>query len=207
MKTLSIFVVELDKLINDTIDVGGKELFIDTRFEGGEFANRVNEGKVVCAPLKFDTGVEEGDTLYFHHHVVIQGGQKLFGDDYTDKNYICMYNEESPAQSQAIACKKKDTGEVVVCKGWIILEPYKDKKPSNLFLPERLIQEVTLEEEKVHKGRLAFESEASKELGINLGEIVGFRAGLAYPFKIEGKEYIRLPHTLVDYVQEEVHDA
>ena len=82
MKTLNVFVVELDKLINDTINVGGKELFIDTRFEMGEFNNRINEGVVVSPPAKHDTGIKR--TLYFLHHVVMQGGQKLF-EDYDDK--------------------------------------------------------------------------------------------------------------------------
>ena len=68
MKTLDLFVVELEKQINDTITTdGGLELYMDTRHEGSEFRNRVTEGPVVSAPLKHDTGVEEGDTLFFHH--------------------------------------------------------------------------------------------------------------------------------------------
>jgi len=201
MQSLYDFFVRLPKAFNDELKVGDQSIYLDPKWN--EFQNRKMEAEVFSVPAKYDTGVKPGDTLYFHHHVVIQGGQKLFGEDISDKNYICMYNEEAPAQSQAIAYKKKDTGEVVVCKGWIILEPYKDKK----YSPSEVIETVTLEEEKIHKGRLAFESEESKELGINLGEIVGFKPGLAYPFKIEGKEYIRMPHTLVDYVQEEVHDA
>ena len=205
MKTLNIFVVELDKLINDTIDVGGNELFIDTRFEMGEFNNRVNEAPVVCSPAKYDTGVEEGDTLYFHHHVVIQGGQKLFGEDYTDKNYVCMYNpfEDSCMANQAIAYKKKDSGEINVLGHWIILEEHYDDKEKR----SEIIDEVDLKDKKLFKGRLAFESEASEELGIKLGEIVAFKEGIAYPFNMKGKKYIRVPKSLVDYVQEEVHDA
>lgn len=205
MKTLEIFVVELDKLINDTIDVGGKDLFIDTRFEMGEFNNRVNEAPVVCSPAKYDTGVKEGDTLYFHHHVVIQGGQKLFGEDYNDKNYICMYNphEDSCMANQAIAYKQKDTNDIKILGHWIILEKYYDERPET----SDIIKEVHLEDQKLFKGRLAFESDASNELGIKLGEIVAFKEGIAYPFKMGGKEYIRVPKSLVDYVQEEVHDA
>jgi co-chaperonin GroES (HSP10) len=205
MKTLNIFVVELDKLINDTIDVGGKELFIDTRFEMGEFENRVNEAPVVCAPAKYDTGVKEGDTLYFHHHVVLQGGQKLFGDDYTDKNYVCMYNpdEDQCMANQAIAYKEKDSGEIKVLGHWIILEEHYDERKDR----SDLIKEVHLEDQALFKGRLSFNSLASEELGIKLGEIVAFREGVGYPFDMDGKKYIRVPKNLVDYVQEEVHDA
>ena len=82
MKTFNFFVVELKQLINDTIKTdSGLELYIDTRFEMGEFEYRITEGPVVAAPFKYDTGVEPGDTLYFHHLVVMQGGQPLTGDD------------------------------------------------------------------------------------------------------------------------------
>lgn len=202
MKTLNIFVVELDKLINDTIDVGGKELFIDTRFEMGEFNNRVNEGKIVSPPIKWDTGAEKGDTLYFHHHVVIQGGQKLFGDDYNDKNYICMYDHENIMANQAIAYKSQKDEKVNVIGEWIIMEPYYDDRVSS----SDLIEEVHLEDQKLEKGRLAFESEGSKELQVGVGDILGFR-GSPYRFSIDGKEYIRMAKNFIDYVQEEVHDA
>ena len=62
MKTLHVFVVELEKQINDTIKTdSGLELFIDTRFENGQFPNRVTSGPVVSPPIKYNTGVEVGD--------------------------------------------------------------------------------------------------------------------------------------------------
>ena len=52
MKTLDLFVVELKTKVNDTITTeGGMELFIDTRFEMGEFNNRITEGPVVGAHI------------------------------------------------------------------------------------------------------------------------------------------------------------
>jgi hypothetical protein len=50
MKTFNLFVVELDRTINDTITTsGGLELYIDNRFN--EFENRVTEGPVVAVPF------------------------------------------------------------------------------------------------------------------------------------------------------------
>ena len=47
MKTLDLFVVELEKTINDTIKTdSGLELYVDNRFN--EFEHRVTEGPVVC---------------------------------------------------------------------------------------------------------------------------------------------------------------
>ena len=64
MKTLDLFVVELEKQINDTIKTdSGLELYVDSKWN--EFKHRVTEGPVVASPLKHDPGVKEGDTLYF----------------------------------------------------------------------------------------------------------------------------------------------
>ena len=63
MKPIRKFIVRIPKAVNDVIKVGGKELFIDSKFT--EFDHRAYEGKVVGVPLFYDTGVEVGDTLYF----------------------------------------------------------------------------------------------------------------------------------------------
>jgi hypothetical protein len=54
MRTFDLFVVKLEKTLNDTIKTdSGLELYIDTRFN--EFENRITEGPVVAVPFKHDT--------------------------------------------------------------------------------------------------------------------------------------------------------
>ena len=78
MRTFDLFVVKLEKTLNDTITTdSGLELYIDNKYH--EFENRVTEGPVVAVPFKYETGVQPGDTLYFHHLVVINDGQPLTG--------------------------------------------------------------------------------------------------------------------------------
>ena len=51
MKTMNVFIVEIDKPINDTIKTdGGFELFVDTRWD--EFSNSRGEGRVVATQIK-----------------------------------------------------------------------------------------------------------------------------------------------------------
>ena len=74
MKTLDLFIVELESQTNDTIKTeSGLELYIDTKFN--QFEHRVTEGPIVASPGKYDTGAKAGDTLYFHHLVVMNEGQ------------------------------------------------------------------------------------------------------------------------------------
>ena len=196
MKTFNLFVVELDRTINDTITTsGGLELYIDNRFN--EFENRVTEGPVVAVPFKYETGVEPGDTLYFHHLVVMNEGQVLTGED---KHFLVRYSEESALSNQAIAYKSKKTGEVKPLYGWAILEEIKEEK-ENITETQSGLVTVQLKEKKTTKAKLAFESEETKRMGLEIGDVVGFKKDIDYRFKIDGKEYIRIPEDRLLYVE------
>ena len=193
-----MFIVELDKPINDTISTAsGMELYIDTRFEGGEFAYRVTDGPVLSTPAKHDTGVKPGDTLYFHHLVVMQEGQKLTGND---KSYFVNYDPTSAVNNQAIAYKNKK-GDIIPLAGWSLLLPVEEEEND-----DGIIEVVSLKEELPTKGMVAFESEEIKELGLKVGDVVGFKENRDYRIKIDGKEYYRTRIMDLMYVEEEVHN-
>jgi len=183
MKTFDLFVVELNKQLNDTITTkGGLELYIDTKFD--EFENRITEGPVVASPFKYDTGVEVGDTLYFHHHVVINDGQPLTGED---NHFIVQYNPSYTIANQAIAYKSKKTGEVRPLAGWSLLESVEEPEEKQ----SSIIEVVKMSESPVTKGRVAFEAPWVDELGLKVGDVVGFKENRDYRINIDGKEYYR----------------
>jgi co-chaperonin GroES (HSP10) len=200
MKTLYSFVVELEKQINDTITTkSGLELYIDTRFEGSEFEHRVTEGPVVSTPAKYDTGVEVGDTLYFHHLVVLNEGQALTGDD---KHYIVMYDEDHTINNQAIAYKSRKSGHIYTLGGWSLLEFVEQPE---LHDSSDSIDIVSLKEKLPTKGRVCFDAPWLKEMGVEAGDIVGFKQNRDYRIEIDGKEYYRTRAEDLMYVEEEVH--
>jgi co-chaperonin GroES (HSP10) len=183
MKTLNFFIVHLEKRLNDTIKTsGGLELYLDPKYD--EFKNRINEGEVVAAPLKYGTGVQVGDTLYFHHHVVINKGQPLTGDD---NHYIVMYDHDRAINSQAFAYRSKDTGEVRPLSNWSILEYVEEEDE----VKSDTIELVKLKESPVRKGRVSFESDRVKQMGLKEGDIVGFAKNMDYRFTLDEKEYYR----------------
>ena len=185
MRTFNFFVVELKKLVNDTITTdSGLELYIDSKHDDmGEFNYRVTEGPVVAAPFKFQTGVRPGDTLYFHHLVVMQGGQVLTG---VDDHYIVKYNPEA-ISNQAIAYKCQDTGEIKPLTGWSLLEPVEEEDKTK----SDVVEIVQLNEKLPTKGRVAFTSSGIEEIGLKVGDVVGFKENRDYRIKIDGKEYYR----------------
>ncbi len=102
MKTFNLFVVKIENRLKDTITSdSGFELYIDSKFD--DFANRTTEAPVVCVPFKYETGVEVGDTLYFHHLVVLGGDNngQIFTQE--DNTYIGNYDPVHAIGNQAIA--------------------------------------------------------------------------------------------------------
>lgn len=193
MKTLDLFVVKIDKLINDTIKTeGGLELYIDNRFN--EFQNRTTEAPVVAVPFKYDTGVEVGDTLYFHHLVVINDGQPLTGED---NHYLVRFDPDNTVNNQAIAYKSAKTGRVHPLAGWSLLERVEEREEKQ----SDIIDVVKLKDSPVTKGKVSFTAPWVEELGLEVGDVVGFRKNMDYRITIEGTEYYRVRAEDLWYVE------
>ena len=183
MRTFDLFIVKLEKTLNDTITTdSGLELYIDTKYH--EFENRVTEGPVVAVPFKYDTGVQPGDTLYFHHLVVINEGQPLTGES---DHYIVNYSEANAVSNQAIAFKAKGSDTIVPLAGWSLLEPVEEEEVQE----SETIKVVKLKEEPTTRGRVAFTSSGIEEVGLEVGDVVGFIKNMDYRITIDGKEYYR----------------
>jgi len=184
MRSLNNFIVEIEKELNDEmVTEGGLKLYVDTKYN--EFEHRTTEGKVLATPLKFNTGVSTGDTLYFHHHVVINGGSPLNKED---KQYVVNYDEAHAAQNQAIAYKDSEKGEIHPLYGWALLEPTEEDPKGS----DGEIEVVTLEESPVTQGVVSFPTEELDEIGVSNGDVVGFKKNRDYRIKINGKEYYRV---------------
>ena len=193
MKTFDLFVVELEKLTNDTITTdSGLELYVDTKYN--EFEHRVTEGPVVAVPFKYDTGVSVGDTLYFHHLVVMNEGQPLTGED---DHYLVRYTPEHTVNNQAIAYKNKE-GEISPLGGWVLLTPVEEDAPTQ----DSSIEVVSFSTPTVTKGRLAFSTKETQDLSIKEGDVVGFPVNRDYSIVIDGQEYYRVRNEDLLYVEE-----
>lgn len=193
MKTFDLFVVELKKLTNDTITTeSGMELYIDTKYN--EFEHRVTEGPVVAVPFKYDTGVSIGDTLYFHHLVVMNHGQPLTGED---NHYLVRYTPEHTVNNQAIAYKNKE-GVITPLGGWVLLTPVEEDSPTQ----DSSIEVVSFSPPTVTKGRLAFATKETEDLSIKEGDVVGFPVNRDYSITIDGDEYYRVRNEDLLYVEE-----
>ncbi len=180
MKPIRKFIVKIPKAVNDVIKLGGKEIFIDSKFT--EFDHRAYEGEVVGTPLFYDTGVEVGDTLYFHHHVVLGGNHFIAGDKQleeqdrrgqfiysnSDLYYVNYSYQFDPLWNQAYAYKSKRTGKIKLLGHYVFLKPAEQEDELKSDLLELLPQEKPPNQ----YGYIEFESEKTKELGLKKGDKV-----------------------------------
>jgi len=193
-----MFIVELEKPINDTITTkSGLELYINTDHEGAEFKYRVTEGPVIATPAKYKTPVKKGDTLYFHHLVVMQGGQRLTD---IENSYFVKFDPEHAVNNQAIAYKNKK-GKITPLDGWALLSPVEEEEKE-----DGTIEVVSLKEVLPTTGVVAFDSKEIKASGIKKGDVVGFKQNRDYRIVIDGQEYYRTRIEDLMYVQEEVYN-
>lgn len=197
MRPLEDFVVEVEKRFNDEYTLSdGSVIYIETKYD--EFNNRTVEGKVVAVPYKYETNVKVGDTMYFHHHVVIQKAQPIPLDE-AKNQYIVKYNETETLACQAIAYKDQETGEIKTLGGWVLLEKVEQETPE----AEGLIEVVKLDKEAISSGRFTTHNKKSEHLDIREGEMVYFRPNIAYEITIDGKDYLRMrPEDLLYTIQD-----
>jgi co-chaperonin GroES (HSP10) len=156
------------------------------------------DGKVVAVPFKYETGVKPGDTMYFHHQVVVQEGQPLPILD-NENQYLVRYDDEQTLACQAIAYKDQETSEINTVGGWLLLEPIETEEEEN----SEIIEVVSLEKKQIDCGRFTKHNKKSEYLDVKEGDIVYFRPGIAYEIKIDGKDYLRMRPEDLMYVKEE----
>jgi len=182
MRPLSNFVVYVPKKVNETKKIGDVEIYIETKFN--EFEHRVMEGEVVGIPEKYKTQVAIGDTLYFHHHVVITP-QVL---DEKNDLYQVNYSPDGGHATQSYIVKKKDTDEIIALDDWVFLDPIKPEPK----LKSDILELVSFEEEVNYKGKIMYASDKIKELGLKIGDVVWFTKNSDYEMQIDDKKLWRV---------------
>lgn len=189
MKAIYDFFVRLPKAFNDEVEVGDTTIYIDPKWN--EFENRKMEAEIVAVPLKYDTGAEVGDTLYFHHHVLIAGNgtRQRVQDDI----YYVKYNPDNSQSTQAYAYKNKD-GDVQLLSEWIFLDP--EDQPDEEVTESGIITELKKPDFNQF-GYVIYDSPSVKELGLNAGDKVMIMKNADYRMKVDGKEVYR---THIDHI-------
>lgn len=181
------FLVKLPKKFKDTITVAGKELYLESKFR--EFENRYCYGKVVGVPLKYETPVKVGDTLYFHHHVVLDAKAEIEKDI-----YLVRYHPGGGHATQAYAYKRNK--EIRLFSNWIFVGIEKqegEKTKSGIILLEPSV--------KKNFATILYESDELDREGIKKGDKVYFANNADYEMELDGETVYRMRMDDILYVE------
>ena len=194
MKALYHFVVKLEKTHHDTIELeNGTVLHVDPKWK--EFERRVMYGEVTSTPVKYDVDVEVGDTLFFHHHVVMSDALKVEVND--EQRFIVGYDPVNTLSCHAIAYRSKKTGELHMLADWVFLQPIEEEKQHNEF-----IEIVDLKPKTHLKAKVFCCPKDMITQGVKPGDIVGFKQNRDYEMKLEDETVVfRMRSEDMMYVQ------
>lgn len=187
MKPLHHFIVELPKKFKDTIEVGGKTLYLASKFD--EFNNRMTSGEIVAVPECVQTGAKPGDTIYFHHHVVMNPGLEI-----EKGRFIVMYDPSGAYSNHAIAYKNEDG--IHMLGDWVFLREIKEQEVKS----DTII--IVQEDKRQNRGVLAYDHPALLEMGVKAGDVVGYGDKADYEMQVDGEMMLRMLLHEILYVEE-----
>ena len=173
MQPIFNYIISTDKRYNNSVDVEGSELVINTEITERDyhFVNRI--GVVENVSMFNNLGLQEGDQVIVHHNVFRrwydQHGRERNSGSYLSDSTYAVYDDQ-------IFAYKRD-GEWASVQGYVFVTPVEDH--------DRWSTEL----EKPHVGKLMYSND---DLDVEVGDIVGFTPESEYEFNIEGNKLYRI---------------
>ena len=175
MNSIYNLIISTNNRYNNSVDVDGNELIVNTEITERDayFVNRI--GTVVGTPLAIQTPLEKGDEVIVHHNVFrrwfdVRGNERNSGS-YIDED---LYTVDL---SQVYAYRKPE-GEWMAAPGCCFVKPIEGK-----------LNEWDDSNELLQVGYIQYGSE---HLGLNRGDLIGFSPESEYEFNIEGELLYRI---------------
>ena len=176
MRSVFNFIIESSKRYNNSKDIEGKELILNTEISERDYMYTNRIGTVKAIPAIIKTPIKPGDSVILHHNVFrrwidIRGKEKDSSSRIQENDYMV-----SPDQIYAY----KRNGE------WKCLDEYCFVKPIKADSKWSVLREQKL------LGELVYSNEYLKSLGLSVGDIVGFSPDSEYEFNIDDEKLYRV---------------
>jgi len=169
MKSVYNFVVTpVKSRYNNTKDIGGKELIVNTEIFNHQYVSR--EAIVKAIPTVGDTDIKVGDKVIVHHNV-FRRWHNQHGIEKNSRSYI---DEETYLVQPDQIFLYKDT-EWQAQKGYCFVAPVKSTDKYSVDKEKPLVGIVKHTDGTVNKG-----------------DLIGFRPSSEYDFIIDGQKLYRL---------------
>tara|TARA_E500000331_G_scaffold351664_1_gene398778 strand:+ start:774 stop:1361 length:588 start_codon:yes stop_codon:yes gene_type:complete len=185
MQSLFNYIISTKSRYNNKVNIGNKELIINTEVTERDyiFVNRI--GTVVNTPASLDTIIKKNDEVIVHHNVfrrwIDQQGIEKNSSSFIEENKYFV-NED-----QIFAYKRNNNWECL--PNFCFVKPLHNNSQWSLHSDENL------------KGILTYSNNKLSELGASIGDIVGFTPDSEYEFNIDGQKLYRIlsNHITINY--------
>ena len=171
MKSVYNFIIEpLGSRYKNTVNVGDKELVINSEIQNHQYVNRY--ARVLSVPIYAESlGIKVGDTVIVHHNVFrrwydVRGREKNSKSFFKDNKFII-------SQDQIFLYKNKDNWKPL--EGFCFVQPIKSEDKFN-----KDIEHET-------KGIVKY-----TDGSLEVGQVVGFEPFSKYEFIIDGEKLYRV---------------
>jgi hypothetical protein len=161
---------------NNTKEIGGLEIIVNTSEEEHKFSNR--HAIVVEVPLRYSGPIKVGDTLLVHHNSFKfyndMKGRRKSGKSFIKDNIFFIDSE------QFFMYKNEN--------GWNAYDRYCFVKPipaSESYVKKPFSNEPLM-------GEMVYPNEYLKSKGVNSGDIVCFSPDSEYEFDVDGEKMYRI---------------
>jgi len=176
MRSVFNFIIESNKRYNNSKDIEGKELILNTEISERDYMYTNRIGVVKAIPAIIKTPIKPGDNVILHHNVFrrwidIRGKEKDSSSRIQEDDYMV-------APDQIYAYKRN--------REWKCLDEYCFVKPIKEDSKWSVLREQKL------LGELVYSNEYLKSLGLSVGDVVGFSPDSEYEFNIDDEKLYRV---------------
>ena len=171
MKGMYDFIVEpLGKRYNNTVDIEGVDLVVNTSIESFKSVNNI--GVVLALPKAFKTDISIGDQIMIHHNVFrrfydMRGNEKNSRSYLNENMYLCAFDQ--------IYLYKKDGGDWITFGDRCFVKPICN---TNEF-------DTDLEEP--HIGVVKYDNKKLNSIGIKNEMLVTFKPHSEFEFIVDNQ--------------------
>jgi hypothetical protein len=160
---------------NNSVDVEGKSLIINTEIFNHQYVNR--EAEVLAVPTSYKSDIKKGDTIIVHHNVFrrwhnVRGQEKNSRSYYKDDKYFVR-------EDQVFAYKRNNKWKAT--EGYCFVKPIKS------------VDKFDIDKERPLLGILKYTDDYLLKSNINKGDLVGFTPSSEFEFVIDGQRLYRVP--------------
>lgn len=185
MRSLQNYIISTNNRYNNKVDVGDKELILNTEITERDymFVNRI--ATVISTPLEVKTPIEKGDDIIVHHNVF----RRWFDIRGAEKNSTSFLSEDTyfVTEDQVFAYKRDEEWKGL--PDFCFVKPVENK------------DEWGLKDDANLAGELIYTNDYLSSIGVSIGDVVGFKPNSEYEFNIEGQKLYRIlsNHITINY--------